>query len=369
MTAREPGSGRRHRHLLALLFVALGIPSVARAAEVQIAIVAKGECPPALHERIAEQVAEIADHLSWSCLASFDAEEPFRSPNVDPDTLQIWVDVTPASEARLTLRDVRADRFVVRRIPLPRGLDEIGREEIGQIVRSAALAVLVGPAESMNREQARAEISRWTQPKPSPPATTSPGSRPASEPTRESTRTDRPARLLQIGPVVSARVFATSIPLVEAVGVTAAVGRPNGIGLWIDVEYQVPARDNASPVGVQLDAVAVRAGLLASVAMRPSLTARLGAGAGFTRTSFSPLGDSSTITTAPPDAFFSLVGRVSAGVDVRASRSVTAGVAIFCDVVGADVHYDLHESDGSTRRVLTPFRLQPGVALQVGWSP
>lgn len=168
---------------------------------------------------------------------------------------------------------------------------------------------------------------------------------------------------------MSARIFAPSIPLVEEVGVAAAVGGPKGIGVWIDIEYQVPARDNGGPVGVELDAVAVRAGLLASVAVHRSLTARLGAGGGFTRTSFTPLGDSSTVTTAPPGAFFSLVGRVLAGVDVRVSRSVTAGVAIFCDAVGADVHYDFRESDGSTRRVLTPFRFQPGLALQIGWIP
>ena len=370
MTAPEPGSGRQHRLRLALIFVALGTPSVARAAGLKIAIVANGECPPALHERIAEQIAEIADSVSWSCLASFDAEEPFRSPNVDPNTLQIWVDVTPGSEARLTLRDARADRFVVRRIPLPRGLDEIGREEIGQIVRSAALAVLAGPGESMNRAQARAEISRWTRPTPSPrSATTPPESPPASESSHDAARTHEPGHPLQIGPVVSARAFATSIPVVEEVGVAAVLGGSNWIGFWIDVGYQVPAKDNASPVGVRLDAVAARAGLLASVTLRPALIARLGAGAGFTRTSFTPLGDSSTITTAPPDAFFSVAGRLFAGVDVRLSRAIVAGAALFCDAVGADVHYDLHEPDGSTRRVLTPFRLQPGIALQVGWSP
>jgi hypothetical protein len=359
VNAREPRWGRRHGLRLALIFLAAGLASVARAAEVQIAVIANGECPPALHERLAEQVAEIAHHLSWSCLGTFDAEEPFRSPNVDPDTLQIWVDVRPGSEARLTLRDVRADRFVVRRIPLPRGLDEIGREEIGQIVRSAALAVLAGPAATMTRQEARAEISRWTQPPPSL----------AAEPNRRSAPPARTAaHLVRIGPVISARAFAASIPLVAEVGVAAAVGGARGLGAWLDVAYQLPARDDASPVGVQLDALAVRAGLLTSIALRPSWTARLGVGGGFTRTSFAPLGDHSTITPAPSGAFFSMIGRVSASVDVRARKSTTAGVAIFCDAVGADVHYDLREPDGSTRRVLTPFRLQPGVALQIGWG-
>ena len=165
MTTGALGVGRHRRLWLASLVVALVVPSLARAAALQIAIVADGDCPPALHDRIAEQLADIAERVSWSCLASFDAEDPFRAPAGAPVTLQIWVDVTPGLEARLMLRDLRADRFVVRRIPLPRGLDEIGREEIGQIVRAAALAVLAGPAETMNREQARAEISRWPRPR------------------------------------------------------------------------------------------------------------------------------------------------------------------------------------------------------------
>ena len=370
MTSPAPGSSRSRRIRLASLLLALGLPSVARAAAVQIAIVAEGDCPQALHDRIAEQLAEVADRVSWSYLPSFNGEDPFRSSTAEPDTLQIWVDVTPRTEARLTLRDLRDDRFVVRRIPLPHGLDEIAREEIGQIVRAAALAVLAGPAATMTRDEARAEISRWTQPTPPPTSTTTPPrTRPRPGPNRESSRIPGLLQVLKIGPVVSARVFATPIPFVEAVGVSVAVGSQQGIGIWVDAAYQLPARDSASPVGVELNAVAIRAGLLVSIAVRRALVARLGVGGGFDRTSFTPLGDSSAVTAAPSDAFLSAVGRVFAGVDVRASQTIVVGVGLFCDAVGADVHYDLRESDGSTHRVLTPFRLQPGLALQIGWSP
>ncbi len=94
-----------------------------------------------------------------------------------------------------------------------------------------------------------------------------------------------------------------------------------------------------------------------------------GAGVGLVRTSFTPRGDAATVTTDPPGAFVSVAGRLLAGLDVRASKHVVAGATLFCDVVGADVHYDVDESDGSVRRVLSPFRFQPGVALRIGWSP
>jgi hypothetical protein len=376
VTSRAPkwgGRGRGQRLTLASSLLALVAPSIARAAAVQIAIVADGPCPQALHDRIAEQLAEVAGRVSWSCLPSFDAEDPFRSSAARPDALQIWVDVTPRTEARLTLRDPLADRFVVRRIPLPRGLDEIAREEIGQIVRSAALAVLAGPAATLTREQARAEISRWAQPapptSPPPPVTAPPGPSPGPAPGREASRSVAPVQVLKIAPLLSARVFASPIPLVAEVGVSAAVGKQQGLGIWMDAAYQLPARDRASPVGVELDALAIRAGLLVSLAVSRALVARLGAGAGFTRTSFTPLGDSSAVTTDPAAAFVSLTGRLFAGVDLRAGREMVLGVALFCDAVGADVHYDLRASDGSTQRVLTPLRLQPGAALQIGWSP
>jgi hypothetical protein len=368
---RARGLLRPPRLALALALGVLAAPAAGHATAVRIAIVGDEGCPPALRDRITEQIGDVADQVDLSCLSRFDAEEPFRSPDSAPDQLRIWVDVTPRTEARLTLRDGRADRFVVRRIPLPRGLDEIGREEIGQIVRSAAIAMLANPAETLSSAQARAEISRWEQPRAGPPAAlAAPAGGAASvDERRGPDASGGPTRRLQVGPLISARTFATSIPIVEEIGIAAALGRPGALGAWIEAAYQIPARDDQSLVGVELNAFAFRAGLAASVVAGPSFVIHFGAGVGLIRTSFTPLGDPATVTTDPPSAFFSGAGRLLAGVDFRASKHVVAGVTLFCDVVGADVHYDLYEPDGSARRVLSPFRFQPGVALRIGWSP
>jgi hypothetical protein len=337
---------------------------------VRIAIIAAEGCPPALRDRITQQIGDVADQVDVSCLPRLDAEEPFRSSDGAPDQLRIWVDVTPRTEARLTLRDGRADRFVVRRIPLPRGLDEIGREEIGQIVRSAAIAMLANPAETLSGVQARAEISRWEQPRAGPPAALAgPAVAVSGDVRREPAASGGPTRRMQVGPQISVRTFASSIPIVEEIGIAAAFGRPGALGGWLEAAYQITARDDEGSVGVQLNAFALRAGLAASVGAGRSFVAHFGAGVGLVRTSFTPLGEPATVTTDPPGTFLSLAGRLLAGVDVRASQHVVAGVTLFCDVVGADVHYDLYQSDGSARRVLSPFRFQPGVALRIGWSP
>lgn len=44
---------------------------------------------------------------------------------------------------------------------------------------------------------------------------------------------------------------------------------------------------------------------------------------------------------------------------------LVAGLTVFGDAVGADVHYDLRDLDGTTRRVLVPYRFQPGLALRL----
>jgi hypothetical protein len=357
------------RFAVALVF--LFAPTAARAAAVQIAVVADEGCPSALRDRIAEQIADVADRIDWSCLSRLDADEPFHAPDTGPDVLQVWVDVTRGIEARLTVRASGPDRFVVRRIALPRGMDEVGREEIGQIVRSAAIAILAGPAETLSRDQARAAISQWTEPRAGAqaPSPVPPRAEPLVEIRSGPVPSERPHRGLQVGLFVSARAFATPIPIVEGIGVASAFGRPGAVGAWVEVEYQLQARDNGNPVGVSLDAVAARAGLAASVALGRSWAAHLGAGVGLTRTWFTPLGDAATVTTAPPGSFTSVAGRIIAGADVRVGRRALAGVTVFCDAAGADVHYDLHEADGGTRRVLAPFRLQPGVAVRIGWGP
>ncbi len=358
--ARRPGRPRRVR--LALAAVVLFAPAAARAAAVEIAIAAPGPCPPALRQRIAEQIAGVADPVTWSCRPRFDADEPFNSTAGGQDLLQIWVDLTPGREARLTLRAGRADRFVLRRIPLPRGLDEIAREEIGQIVRSAAIAVLGGPGQTLGRAQARTEISRWTRPAaPAPPA---PRSRVPPPPAGAG----RSSLGFEVGALASVRAFSTGIPVVGEVGLGLALDGPGPLRPWIEGAYQIPARDLSSPVGVELDAVAARAGLAAAVAMSRSVALLVGAGAGLARTSFTPRVEDPTVTARAAGAFWSPTGRIVAGVAIRAGAHLALRLTAFCDVVGADVHYDLVDAGGTTRRpVLVPFRVQPGLAVQIGW--
>lgn len=372
MSRRAASRARPWALALPLAALALCLPVAARATSVRITVAAEETCAPALRERLQEQLAGVADRVAWVCLRRLDVDEPFQVAGTAADALQIWIDVTQQAEARVTLRNGKADRFIVRRVLLPRGLDEVGREEIGQIVRAAALAIESGGEQTtLSREQARDEVSRWAPPaRPAvPPPRPPPRPAPAVEaPPAPHTGERRSARF-ELGPVVSARAFSTPVPVVGEVGLAAAFGPVRGLGGWLEGALQLPARDDADPAGVELQALAVRAGAMVAVPVGRSLRLRIGAGAGLTRTSFTPRADPAQVAGARPGAFWSVAGRVLAGADLPAGAHVLAGAAIFCDVVGEDVHYDLVEPDGSTRRVLAPFRLQPGLALRIAWVP
>lgn len=321
-------------------------------AETAIAIVAPARCPPELRERIAEQIAGEADGVTWSCLSRFDGEEPFRNAAAGRGELEFWIDLTHGPEARIMLRDARSDRFVVRRVPLPDGLDEIGREEIGQIVRAASLAVRAGPEDTLTRAEARAEVARWPQP-PAPP------------PPAPARRRPPPSLNIDVEAFAAARALASPVPVVAELGLGGDLGRLGPLEGWVEASYQLPARYQGTPVSVALSAFAVRAGIQAVGHLSARWEGRLGAGGGATRMSFTPRSQGTAATAAAPGAFWYATGRALAGVDARLAAHLVVGLTAFLDVVGADVHYDLRQPDGTSSRVMAPYRFEPGLAVGI----
>ena len=67
-----------------------------------------------------------------------------------------WIDIESTREVQLYFRDASAQRFVVRRLALENGLDEIAVEEVGQVVKSVVLALAAGDEPALTFAQARA---------------------------------------------------------------------------------------------------------------------------------------------------------------------------------------------------------------------
>jgi hypothetical protein len=359
------GAREAARVLLFVLPVTAGRTSAAAPADedhridpVEVTLVAGSlRCPPLLRDVVAEQLADVTPHLFWVCRERIDAEDPFRSDDAGAGAIRIAIDVRAGAEARLTLGDTRSDRFVVRRVPLRNGLDELGREQIGQIVRFATLALRDGSSATLSRNEARAAVATWPAPlkrEAAPPAV--------------DRAPPRPELAIDVGPIWSVSMFSPQTSLVQELAIAAVIGRPTShVWPWIDAGYRLPASDEAQPVGVELSAVSLRAGLAAGQARTRSLSFSGGAGVVLDRVRFAPIGAAASVAPAAPDAFWTVGARVMISGEWRATAHLTVGARLACDIASADVHYDLRSSDGSARRVLTAYRVAPGVGVAVAW--
>jgi hypothetical protein len=83
----------------------------------------------------------------------------------------VWILAPNATLVRLVFADNAQQRFLIREVPLPEGLDDVARESIGQIVESSLLALLQGAAAISRTEvhQAMGQFMDATPVAPAPP--------------------------------------------------------------------------------------------------------------------------------------------------------------------------------------------------------
>jgi hypothetical protein len=350
--------------LVLLAVVLVSTPAAAAAPErsgrAAINIVMDAPCAPALRDVIADQLADLTTEIAWTCRDRFDPEAALRPAMPGESGLRVWIDLRVATEARLTLGDEGADRFVVRRIPLAHGLDELGREQIGQIVRFATLAVRAGESETLTRTAARAAVADWAASPPRPQEDT--------RAVRADAAPRQPRLSVDIGAIWSLQAFAREIPLVHELALAASVGRAtSALSAWMEAAYRLPASDRADPIGVELDAAALRLGIAAGQPATRFAAVGIAAGVGLQRISFTPVGVASSVEPAAAGTFWSATARLSVAVAVRVTAHLTVGARISGELAAADIHYDLRDASGAPHRVMTPFRVAPGLGVGLSW--
>jgi hypothetical protein len=80
----------------------------------------------------------------------------------------VWILMPHPQAVRLVFADPELERFLVRELPLPQGLDELGRESIAQVVESSLLALLQGTT-GMSRGEVQTALGRTLVKTPMPP--------------------------------------------------------------------------------------------------------------------------------------------------------------------------------------------------------
>jgi hypothetical protein len=89
------------------------------------------------------------------------------------DVTLVFVGLRDARDARLHFRAQSGERFLLRRLELPSGVDAVGRELLGQVVKSSVSVLLHSP-EGLSRAEATAALARDAPPEPPPPASENP---------------------------------------------------------------------------------------------------------------------------------------------------------------------------------------------------
>jgi hypothetical protein len=316
--------------------------------------------PEASCSRVRSVVSELLERegvvVSTSRLDGIRPEAVLAAPTPSARSpIDAWIDVGSTREALLYFRDASAQRFVLRRLTLENGLDEVAVEEIGQIVKSVVLALAAGDEPALTIAQARAMLQAPDREAPKPTPTV------ASAPT---------PLVAEIGVGLIGQLFSPEIPLSPRLDLRLAFlvdhdWRLHGpLGGWISVGYGETLQYRSTTIGLDLTTVAARAGALCEPWHSARVITRIGIGGGFDLIDFTPQRSSSGVTPAATGRFLTPLGAVVAGVGLKVVGPLSFGAGAEIDFYPADVHYDLQQTDGRMR-LLVPYRVRPGLMLTV----
>jgi len=247
----------------------------------------------AVETTLSEPLGRLPIELRSSRLEALDVRSVVE-PNSRGDALHVWVDLGAETQATLYFTDASWERILIRRFPLAKGLDEVEREELAQIVRSAVEALLGGAKIGISREDAKAELLP-EEPPPPPPAPTPVAPVPKPPVPKQDTWRLLPGALYEATPYAGA--------LWQGPGFSLDLDA-NGFGARAMLGYRAPILLEGDQLGVRLQGLTLRA--LAGFAPRVGrLRLRAGAGGGLDVTHVEPrrVGPGGQ----PSDSFWDLV--------------------------------------------------------------
>lgn len=294
----------------------------------------------------------------------------------DPDALlsqgehdahvRVFVVVRGEHEARLYFRGPRGERFLLRKLQLRSGLDEVGRELIAQVVETSTVALLRSSA-GISRDEASASLSE-ERAEVAPPKVVAP---PPPVPVQPAKARPLPAPELFGAIGGGGALFQWKHDGGPAWGgeLEAALGLvfPSRwvVRGWLGGDYLTPQTGGTGAVNVTTSSYAVRAGVeFGRMFGRFGLLLGLGAGADFDHAT-AATGASSVKLAGPIDSTAPIF-RGQIRFDEHLGH-FWASPVLFADFPAVHTHYDFVEGPASTR-ALDLWAVRPGVFITVGWS-
>ncbi len=231
---------------------------------VEIKMVAPNESWPALQTVLSELLARLQVSVRFVNVATVDARQIMSERSDDPPSVaRVWIDMRDAGRVTVYLTGDRADRLLVRHVPLVARVDEVAREEIAHIVEATVDALLVGGRIGVVTDEV-----------------VLPGMKAEA---RSRTEERRPAVTLDLGIGYEAQVWQSRTrPLHSAALFLATRARSGQLrpGVWLSGEYRFPTtlEDVPNRVTATLDQGSIRA--VVTLEWAPSRKWLLGAGVG-----------------------------------------------------------------------------------------
>lgn len=290
----------------------------------------------------------------------FDPEALFATGDHEP--LRIFV-APGASEARLYFRAPGGERYLVRKLRLPTGLDAVGRELVGQVVESS-VGALLDSSQGLSREQASREIAGDAPPAPTS-APRPPPPRPAPPLAIAPERTSA-----SLEPRLAARYALTwlgaDLGVRHGPGLALGIRRVSGVLLGVEVTGERCFTQTFSASGLEGQVQASNLALVAELGLLWGRSGRLVLSAGpnleLARVRVTRV--SRDVTPADEETHAGAGLRLALGQE-WALGHFAFGAAAFGDIALERTHYDLLQgASGSLRLVEVP-SFRPGASISV----
>jgi hypothetical protein len=332
-------------------------------------------------------LAELLDRTGVSAeivaQPQFGKEELLREATRD-GAVHVFVVPGVAGNVGLYFRGPDGERFLLRSVLLRGGLDDLGREQIAQIVETAVVSLSI-PGAGMTRAQASVALDDPEAPNPEAPRADTPSNmrtkaaaQPSSEPLVRARLPPKNADPSAAGRVLEGwfaiRYGATSLG--TPIGIAHGPGLELGLGArrgWVLRGRLTGERDFAqtlstSLVTAELSSIRLRLAADVGVVVAPGHVLLASLAVGQDRIAVTPRATSGS-SIAPAAAFSSRSPIAHAELRYEAgSASLRLGAALGADASLVETHYDVEHPTGR-ERVVKPWLVRPTSSLTLAYCP
>jgi hypothetical protein len=336
-----------------------------RSTTAKIVLIGRAAADPELPLLLGELLERQGVAVEIARAERFDPDELFGSE--DAGVTRAFVVVGDSKQARLRFRGPNGERYLLRTVTLPGGLDAVGRELVGQVVESSVVALLRS-TEGLSREEVTAELERDEAAAEAP--------RPVEPPSPASHRVERPSR--QLGPSLwelhfGLRYAATwsgpELGLSHGPGLGAGVRfrRGSSFGLELGADRRFGQSLSTPALAASIERTTFHALLEVGLALSPSQSAFVALGPAVDLSRIRATSAAADVTPAAAKSDFepSLRGELRYELG---SRHFLLGIAALLESSLVKTRYELVHASRS-ELLAAPAPVRPGAVVTVAVRP